>query len=57
VPAVPDEAFDYRGKWVASRGGKLVAVRDTREELLEELGDRRSQVSLYHVPTTNLYAL
>jgi hypothetical protein len=57
IPAVPDEAFDHRGKWVALRGAKLDIVRDTREELLEALGKRRSEVVLFHVPTTDLYAL
>lgn len=57
VPAIPDEAFDHRGKWVALRAGKLLAVRDTSEELWDEFGDRAAEVSFFHVPTTNIYAL
>jgi len=56
VSPIPAEAFEHRGKWVALHAGKLLAVRETREELREEFGDRRHEVSFFHVPTTNVYA-
>jgi hypothetical protein len=30
LPAIPDEAFDHRGKWVAFRGAGLDMIRDTK---------------------------
>jgi hypothetical protein len=56
VSPIPPEAFDHRGKWVALHAGRLLAVRDTPDELREEFGDRRSEVSFFHVPPTNVYA-
>jgi hypothetical protein len=53
---IPSEAFDHRGKWVALHAGKLLAVRNTPAELWAEFGDRRSEVSFFRVPTTNIYA-
>ena len=49
---VPDEAYEkYRGKWVAIRNRKIVAVADTLDELW---ADERliSEASAYHVPET-----
>jgi hypothetical protein len=54
--SIPPEAFEHPGKWVALRGSILDTVSDTRSELLEALGGRRSEVSLFHVPTTNVFA-
>jgi hypothetical protein len=54
--SIPLEAFDHPGKWVAVRGASLDAICDTRGGLLDALGDRRSEVSLFHVPTTNVFA-
>lgn len=56
VPAVPPEAFEHPGKYLALRRQKIVAIGDTHEELLEILGDRRSEVSLFHVPTSRIFA-
>jgi len=56
ISPIPPEAFDHRGKWVALRAGRLLAVRDTRGELREEFSDRRAEVSFFHVPTTQIYA-
>jgi hypothetical protein len=54
---VPPEAFDHRGKWLALHAGKVLAVRDTPEELWDEFGDRSAEVSFFHVPSTHIYAL
>jgi len=57
LPAIPDEAFDHRGKWVAFRGGaKVDMIRDTENELLDALGGRRVGVILFHVPETRNFA-
>lgn len=56
VSSIPPEAFEHPGKHVALRGRKIVAVKDTLTELLEALGDRSSEVSFFHVPTTNVFA-
>lgn len=56
VSPIPPEAFEHRGKWVALHAGQLLAVKDTPEQLREEFGDRRSEVSFFHVPQTNVYA-
>jgi len=55
-PAIPAEAFEHRGKWVAFRGAGLDMIRDTQEELLEALGDQRLGVVLFHVPETRNFA-
>jgi len=52
LPAIPAEAFEHRGKWVAFRGCKILAVRDTRAEL----GQRRTGVIFFHVPETRVFA-
>jgi hypothetical protein len=54
--SIPPEAFEHPGKWVALRGRKIVAISDTHEELLAALGDRRSKVSLFHVPASRVFA-
>jgi hypothetical protein len=54
--SIPSEAFKHPGKWVALRGSVLDTVSDTQEELLQELGGRRSEVSLFHVPSTRIFA-
>jgi hypothetical protein len=49
---VPAEAYEkYRGKWIAVRGGQIVAVAGTLKELW---ADKRlvSEASAYHVPET-----
>ena len=56
LPAIPDEAFDHPGKWVAFRGAGLDMIRDTQEELLEALGGQRLGVILFHIPTTRIFA-
>ncbi len=56
ISSIPPEVVDYPGKYVALRRRKVVAAKDTLTELLEELGDRRSEVSLFHVPTTRIFA-
>ena len=54
IAPVPAEAYKHRGKWLALRSGQILAVRDTRAELREEFGDRRAEVSFFHVPPTAL---
>jgi len=56
LPAIPPEAFEHPGKWVAFRGAGLDMIRDTQEELLEALGGRRLGVILFHVPTSRIFA-
>jgi hypothetical protein len=56
LPPIPPEVFEHPGKYVALRRRKIVAISDTHEELLEALGDRRSEVSLFHVPTSRVFA-
>jgi hypothetical protein len=54
---IPPEAFEHRGKWLALRGRKILAVRDTRAELRKEFGHRRTEVVFFHVPVSSIYAL
>jgi hypothetical protein len=56
LPAIPSEAFEHPGKYLALRGRRIVAMSDTRKQLLKALGDRRSEVVLFHVPTTRIFA-
>jgi hypothetical protein len=56
LPAIPAEAFEHRGKWVAFRGRKILAVRDTRAELRTEFGDQHLGVIFFHVPETRVFA-
>jgi hypothetical protein len=56
ISPIAPEAFEYPGKWVALRGGLLDTVSDTQEDLLQELGERRSEVALFYVPTTRIFA-
>jgi hypothetical protein len=56
VPAIPDEAFEHRGKWLALRGRKILAIRDSRAELRKEFGHRRTEVVFFHVPETRNFA-
>ena len=53
---VPPDAYEHRGKWLALGAGKILAIRDTEDELEREFGDRRREVSFFHVPTTTIYA-
>ena len=53
---IPAEAYEHRGKWVALHGGKMLAVRDTSEELRKEFGHRQHEVSFFHVPETRMLA-
>jgi hypothetical protein len=54
---IPPEAYEHRGKWLALRGRKILAVRDTSAELREEFGHRRTEVVFFHVPPAAIYAL
>jgi len=56
LPAIPPEAFEHRGKWLALRGRKILAVRDTRAELRKEFGHRRTGLIFFHVPETRNFA-
>ncbi len=56
ISSIPPEVDAYPGKYVALRRRKIVAAKDTLAELLEELGDRRFEVSLFQVPTTRIFA-
>lgn len=56
ISPIPKEAFEHRGKWVALHAGRLLAVGDTPAELRRNFGDRRHEVSFFHVPATNVYA-
>jgi hypothetical protein len=53
---IPPEAFEHRGKWVALRGARVIAVRDTQDELRDEFDGRRTEVVFFHVPETRIYA-
>jgi hypothetical protein len=53
---VPPDAYEHRGKWLALGSRKILAIKDTRAELESEFGDRRREVSFFHVPTTTIYA-
>jgi len=48
----PKEINDYRGKWVAVSGTKIIAVRATEALLRKALGDQHLGVTLFHVPTS-----
>ncbi len=52
---IPPDAYDYPGKWLALSSRKILAIKDTWEELESEFGDRR-EVSFFHVPTTTIFA-
>ncbi|MFI4992655.1 MAG: hypothetical protein ACHQCH_03425 [Solirubrobacterales bacterium] len=54
---IPPEAYEHRGKWLALRGRKILAIRDTEAELREEFGHRRTEVIFFHVPVSPIYAL
>lgn len=51
---VPAEAYEHRGKWLALRVGKILAVKNTRADLRKEFGDRHLGVTFFHVPPTPL---
>jgi hypothetical protein len=53
---IPAEAYEHRGKWVALQGTRIIAVRDTEEELCGEFGHRRTEVIFFHVPETRTLA-
>jgi len=53
---IPPNAYDHPGKWLALGARKILAIKDTREELESEFGDRRREVSFFHVPTTTIFA-
>jgi hypothetical protein len=46
------ELENHRGKWVATNGRGIVAVRDTEPELLQALGAKRRRLRVYQVPAT-----
>ena len=54
---IPPEAFEHRGKWLALRRRKILAVRDTRAELREEFGHRRTEVVFFYVRPAAIYVL
>lgn len=54
-PVSPD-AYDHPGEWLLLGKGKVLAIRDTREELEKEFGERRTGVTRFHVPTTTIFA-
>jgi hypothetical protein len=56
VSPIPPGAYDHPGKWLGLRAGKLLAIRDTSEELEALFGARPHQVSFFHVPTTTVFA-
>jgi len=49
---IPPEAFEHRGKWLALRGRKVLAVRDTRAELRQEFGLHHPGITFFNVPET-----
>ena len=53
---IPPDAYDHPGKWLALCAGKVLAIRDTEEELEREFGDRGREVSFFHAPTTTIFA-
>ncbi len=53
---VPPVAYDYPGKWLLLGAAKILAIRDTEEELAKEFGDCRTGVTFFHVPTTTIFA-
>lgn len=56
-PSIPAEVFDHRGKWIALRGGQIVTIKDTAQDLYDEFDDQTAGVLIFHVPTTRIYAL
>lgn len=56
ISPIPPEVVDYPGKWLALHAGRILAVRDTRQELRDEFTTRRADVSFFHVPTTRIFA-
>lgn len=54
--SIPAEAASYPGKFLALRRYKIVAVANTLTELIEKLGDRRSEVLIFQAPTTRTFA-
>lgn len=56
ISPVPPDAYDHPGKWLLLGKGKVLAIRDTREELETEFGDHRTGVTRFHVPTTTIFA-
>lgn len=54
ISPVPAEAAKYRGKWLALSAGKIIAVRDTADELRKELGDRHLGITFFRVPPSRV---
>jgi Family of unknown function (DUF5678) len=50
----PADIDEHRGKWVALRAGKIVAVRDTAKELRQQFSDQHLGVTFFHVPASPL---
>jgi hypothetical protein len=46
----PVEMEDYLGKWVAVRGGEIIAVGDTEADVRKALGDDDLGVRVFDVP-------
>ncbi|MHB1539645.1 MAG: DUF5678 domain-containing protein [Solirubrobacteraceae bacterium] len=49
VSPVPVDALAYRGQWVAIRSGKVVAARDSLQDLYADAEVEADDVT-YHVP-------
>ena len=56
ISPIPPDAYDHPGKWLLLGAGKVLAIRNTWEELEREFGDRRTGVTFFHVPTTTIFA-
>lgn len=56
ISPVPPDAYDYPGKWLALHAAQILAVRNTPAELEQEFGDRRHEISFFHVPTSTIFA-
>jgi hypothetical protein len=46
------ELAHHLGKWVATDGRGIVAVRDTEAELRQALGRKRDGLRVYRIPAT-----
>ncbi len=51
---LPEGVEEYAGRWVAIRGGRIVAAADTLEELFENDRVRQTDV-VYRVPERGTY--
>jgi hypothetical protein len=56
LPPVPEDVAQYAGKWVALRGGEVIASADSLEELRENEQVTRDD-AVYVVPEPNMVFL